>query len=98
LRSFQVQAPEQHRCRHYLRFTVRDRPGVLARIAGVLGAFDVSIEQMVQEGRGGGEDAPVTIVVLSHECREGDLRRALAEIDKLDHVVEATRALRVEGG
>ncbi|MEM6960384.1 MAG: homoserine dehydrogenase, partial [Myxococcota bacterium] len=35
--------------RFFLRLTVRDRPGVLARIAGVLAAFEVSIEQLVQE-------------------------------------------------
>ncbi len=43
LRVCDVRDPGRRRSRFYLRFTVRDRPGVLARIAGVLGAFDVSI-------------------------------------------------------
>lgn len=85
------------RGRYYLRFTVKDRPGVLARIAGVLGAFEVSIEQMIQEGGGGGNDEErVTVVILTHNAREKDVQGALREIDALNHVVEPTRLLRVE--
>ena len=87
--------PGDQRCRWYLRFSVRDRPGILARIAGVLGAFDVSIEQMVQEGIGEG-DTPVSVVMLTHESRERDVSRALKEIESLHDVVEPPRALRIE--
>lgn len=97
LRDVEVQDIGRHRARYYLRFTVKDRPGVLARIAGVLGAFDVSIEQMIQEGGGGGNDEErVTVVILTHHAREKDVQGALREIDALSHVVEATRLLRVE--
>lgn len=98
LHEYVVQDIGDHHARFYLRFNVLDRPGVLARISGVLGAFDVSIEQMVQEGRGGGDDAPVHVVMLTHEGRERDVRDALSEIDKLSHIVEPTMALRVEEG
>ena len=80
--------------RYYLRFSVKDRPGVLARIAGVLGAFDVSIEQMVQEG--GGDDAPTTVVILTHVARESSVLQALSEVDRLSHVVAPTLLLRIE--
>ncbi|MFW5920558.1 MAG: homoserine dehydrogenase [Polyangiales bacterium] len=98
LHGYTVQGVGDHQGRFYLRFNVRDRPGVLARIAGVLGAFEVSIEQMVQEGRGGGDDAPVNVVMLTHDAREKNIRDALSEIDKLSHAVEPTVALRVEEG
>src|ERR1019366_7313057 len=52
------------RGRYYLRFQVHDRPGVLAQLAGALGDAGVSIEQMVQEGGGGGTGQPVQIVLL----------------------------------
>jgi homoserine dehydrogenase len=87
--------PGDLQCRWYLRFSVRDRPGILARIAGVLGAFEVSIEQMVQEGIGEG-DTPVSVVMLTHVSRERDVARALAEIESLHDVVEPPRALRIE--
>ena len=51
--------------RMYLRFSVLDRPGILARIAGVLGAFDVSISQMLQPGRAASPDAAVQVVMLT---------------------------------
>ncbi len=92
-----IAPPGKHVCRWYLRFSVLDRPGVLARIAGVLGAFDVSIEQMVQEGRGADSDEPVHVVMLTHEARESDVRHALREIEMLKGFVARARALRIEG-
>jgi hypothetical protein len=34
--------------------------------------------------------------VLTHPAREGDLRSALTEIDRLDIVSQPTRVLRIE--
>jgi homoserine dehydrogenase len=82
-------------CRYYLRFVVYDRPGVLAAITGALGKAGVSIEQMVQEGRGDSAGAPVQVVLLTHEATEGDVRRALGSIATMDFVADKTRVLRV---
>ncbi|MDH5674468.1 MAG: homoserine dehydrogenase [Myxococcales bacterium] len=84
----------EHHGRYYLRFSVRDQSGVLGQLATALGARDVSIEQMVQEGRGA--EQPVSVVLLTHPAREGDVRAALAEIDAFDVVVEPTCVLRIE--
>jgi len=82
------------RSRYYLRFSVLDRPGVLAQLAGVLGQEDISIEQMVQEGaREPGR--PVTVVMLTHVALERGMRAALAVIDQLPVVAEKTRVLRL---
>jgi homoserine dehydrogenase len=89
-----VQAPADHRCRFYIRFAVQDRSGVLGKLATSLGNHQVSIEQMVQEGQHSSD--PVSVVVLTHPAREGDLRAALSEIDRLDIVAQPTRVLRIE--
>jgi homoserine dehydrogenase len=94
-RDARVRDMAEYRGRYYLRFSVLDQHGVLGRLATVLGARDVSIAQMVQEGHG--KDEPVAVVLLTHPAREGDLRAALAEIERLQFVVEPTRALRIEG-
>ena len=86
----------EHTGRYYLRFAVLDRPGTLARIAGVLGAFDVSIEQMVQEARSPSAQEPVRLVILTHAARERDVQAALGEIASLQHVVARTRMIRIE--
>lgn len=80
----------------YLRFSVKDRPGIMARIAGILGAFDVSIHHMVQEGRAGAADEPVQVVMLTHECTAADLRSAVQEINALEGILPPSVAFHVE--
>ncbi len=83
------------RCAYYLRVMVQDRPGVLSRVAGILGDNDISIANVIQKGRGTREAVPV--VMLTHEARERDMRAALATIDRLPDVATATTMIRVEG-
>lgn len=84
--------------RFYLRFSVDDRPGVLAAIAGTLGARGVSIEQMVQEGRGGDGDArePVQVVMVTHTATWGAVDESLRELAKSDFSVGTPRVIRIE--
>ena len=82
-------------CRYYLRVTAQDRPGVLSKVAGILGENDISIANVIQKGRGTREAVPV--VMLTHEARERDMRTALTKIDRLRDVAAATTMIRVEG-
>jgi homoserine dehydrogenase len=84
------------RCCYYLRVMAHDRPGVLSRVAGILGDNDISIANVIQKGRGTREAIPV--VMLTHEARERDMRVALTAIDRLPDVATATTMIRVEGG
>jgi homoserine dehydrogenase len=86
---------EAIRCCYYLRVTAQDKPGVLSRVAGILGENDISIANVIQKGRGTREAVPV--VMLTHEARERDMRAALAKIDRLRDVAAATMMIRVEG-
>ena len=80
--------------KYYIRFQALDRPGVLARIAGALGASGISIASMVQSARSASETVP--IVIMTHEAREADVRRALAEIDAFDVIREKSNFIRIE--
>ncbi len=81
--------------RAYLRFTALDRPGVLARITGVLGENGIGIESVIQKGRGrAGESVPV--VMLTDVSREEAVRRSLALIDGLAEVTAPTFLVRIE--
>lgn len=82
--------------RYYLRFQVYDRPGVLGRIASDLGASGVSIEKMVQEGRGDVSGLPVQIVILTHEARERDVQKALAIVASYDFMAKPNVVIRIE--
>jgi len=78
------------RSRYYLRFGVQDQPGVLGQLMTILGAHRVSIAQVIQAA-----GDPVQVVVLTHEAREGDMRKALAEIDALAVVSAKARLIRI---
>ena len=78
------------RSRYYLRFGVQDQPGVLGQLMTILGAHRVSIAQVIQAA-----GTPVQVVVLTHEAREGDMRKALAEIDALAVVSAKARVIRI---
>lgn len=82
------------RSRYYLRFGVLDKPGVLAQLAGILGDHEISIAQVIQEGKRH-MNRPAMVVVLTHAAAEKNVRLALSQIDKLAVVVEKTRLLRI---
>jgi homoserine dehydrogenase len=82
--------------RYYLRFTVEDKPGVLAEIAGVLGRHAISIASLIQhEPNGDGGTRVVPLVVMTYHAREGAAAKALAEIDRLKVVKGASVRMRV---
>ena len=83
-------------CAHYLRFSVRDQPGVLGRIASVLGDYDISIASLVQKDARSLDGAPVTVVVMTHVARERAVADALEVIDRLPFVQAPTRRIRIE--
>ena len=83
--------------RCYLRFTAVDRPGVLARLAGVLGEHEIGIESVIQKGRSRGS-ASVPVLMQCHPARESAVRDALAIIDRLPDVTAPTRFIRIEEG
>ncbi len=75
----------------YLHLAVTDRPGVLAKVAQVLGDRDVSVKGVVQ--RGAGEDTRLVMVI--HECLESRFTAALEAIEELDVLRSPPRAIRV---
>ncbi len=79
--------------RYYFRFSALDRPGVLSKIAGILGQHQISIASVIQKERREGEAVP--IVMLTHEAREKAVRQALKEIDQLEVVAAPTKLLRI---
>lgn len=81
LRRVKLRSIDDLTSEYYLRFQALDRPGVLGRIAGILGRNDVSIASVIQRERGRGTTVP--IVIRTHEALERNLRRALADIGRL---------------
>ena len=68
----------ERRGRAYLRFTVADRPGVLAEITAAMRDAGVSIESLIQ--RGAASDGSVILVMVTHESPERAVTDALARL------------------
>lgn len=82
--------------RYYLRFDVGDQPGVLAFVAGALGEQSVSIEHMVQDGRATSLTDAVPVLMITHSCHEGPVRRAMDRIAKAPFIKAPPRLIRIE--
>lgn len=80
----------------YLRFSALDKPGVLSKIAGILGKYDISIKSAIQPGLSAPGDV-VPLVFMTHETKGRNVNNAVAEIDSLEYVRDKTVVLRVEG-
>ncbi len=77
----------------YLRMTLVDKPGALAKIATALGEAGVSIARMRQYGHEG-PDAPVLIV--THKATRDDIAHAVGLFAATGVLVGAPVALRIE--
>jgi homoserine dehydrogenase len=79
---------------YYFRFAALDRPGVLSKISGILGKYDISLQSVQQKGRK--TNGSVPLVMVSHRAREADVQQALAEIRKLNVVSDDPVLIRIE--
>ena len=81
---------------YYLRFRVRDRPGIVARLAGILADLDVSIDALLQEPGGDKKDLP--FVITTDPAAQRAIRHAVDRMCELDFLVEAPLVLPLERG
>ncbi|MGB6097479.1 homoserine dehydrogenase [Comamonas testosteroni] len=84
---------------YYLRIRVADEAGVLAKITGLLAGAGISIDAVLQREADevGGEGSTQTdLIILTHDTREGDMDKALAEIQGLPTVLAPITRIRKE--
>ncbi|MFN7996480.1 MAG: homoserine dehydrogenase [Bryobacteraceae bacterium] len=79
---------------YYLRFRVKDKPGILASLAGILAAKHISLEAVLQLPNESKSDLPFVITV--EPTYEHAVREAVAQMAQLDFLLEAPLALPME--
>jgi homoserine dehydrogenase len=77
----------------YCRFTVNDRPGVLAQIATLFSGVGISIETVIQHGRS--ESGTVPLIMITHDATEAAMRTAISRINDLSFVTEDAQVIRI---
>ncbi|MFP4053585.1 MAG: homoserine dehydrogenase [Phycisphaerae bacterium] len=77
---------DEIRSRFYLRLMVKDVPGVLGRIAVILGEKGIGISSVLQHEPPfeGSQDVPV--IITTYRSRQGDLREAMEQVNSMDVV------------
>ncbi|MFC1608277.1 homoserine dehydrogenase [Candidatus Latescibacterota bacterium] len=80
--------------RYYLRFTVKDQAGVLARISRIFADAEISIESVIQIGTSDNDCVP--LVIMTHEALEGNMQKAMRLFEQLDIFESRIQLIRVE--
>jgi homoserine dehydrogenase len=81
---------------YYIRFRVKDCPGIIAKLAGILAGKRISLDAVLQLPSEDKLNLPFVITV--EPSNEGDVQAAVAEMSKLDFLVEPPLALPMETG
>lgn len=79
-------------CEYYIRMNVEDKAGVLAKIAGVFGKNNVSINTMQQHAKSGN----ATIIFMIHKTGESNINKAVAQLKFMPEIKSIDAIIRVE--
>ncbi|MBB6124428.1 homoserine dehydrogenase [Sphingobium subterraneum] len=79
--------------RSYVRFTVQDRPGVLAEIATAMRDAGVSIESLIQ--RGASQEDGVLVVIVTHASAESCVIDTLARLSGSESLTGAPMVMHI---
>ena len=86
--------PEEASSTYYMRFMVKDDPGVLRDLSGALSDQGVSIAQAIQKGQ---SEAGVPLVFMTHEAPVSAIRKAIETMRKSDFLLAPAICYRVMG-
>ena len=77
----------------YLRFFVRDRPGIVARLADILSTHHLNIDSVLQKP--GFDKAALPFVITLEPCRDSQLHPALERMSALDFAIRPCLCLPI---
>jgi len=81
-------------CPYYIRLSVVDKPGTLARITSILASAKIGIASVIQPEAHEGESVP--LILMSHDASNAAMTRALSKIGRLSTVKSPPVMIRVE--
>ena len=77
----------------YLRFVLKDKPGVIARLSGKLGSCGISINQMKQKPL---PKQKATLIMTTHKTVRKNLEKALNDIKRLKICEQRPVSIEIE--
>ncbi len=91
--NLQLSDPSEIKSEYYLRMSVEDKPGVLAKIATILGDNSISIDTFLQ--RSASKEGVATLLCSTHEADERDVQKAIKEIESVDAIKDSVAMIRI---
>ncbi len=82
--------------KYYIRLTVEDRPGVLGEITSVFGSMNVGLLSVIQRGRDIESENKVTLVLVTHYTKEGNILNSIDNVCELNSVYKINNIIRME--
>ncbi|NCD32303.1 MAG: homoserine dehydrogenase [Spartobacteria bacterium] len=79
--------------RYYLRMTLLNKPGVVAKVAKIMGDNNISIASLIQKES---NEAHASVIILTHKAKQKQYTKAIAEVDAMEEVGAPTISFRVE--
>ena len=78
---------------YYIRLSVQDKAGVLAKISGAFSKGDLSIKEVKQVSC---DDGKAQIIIITHLCKESLVKKTLDKLENLDEVFAVKGMIRIE--
>jgi homoserine dehydrogenase len=79
--------------RYYMRLSTEDNPGILARIAGVLAKYNISIASVMQKAE---NTKYVPVIIMTHNCSAEGMQKSVKEINSFDFMEKDITLIKVE--
>ncbi len=95
LSSTPVLAMDEVTTAYYLRMSVKDKPGVVSQVTGILGRLEISIEA-IQQKEPAEDEEYASLVMLTQPVYEKSMKQAIADIQNLDTIMGEVVMIRVE--
>lgn len=93
LNAKEIRNASENSSGYYIRLNVKDQPGILGSIASVFGRHNVSIFGVTQDVK---DNENVSLVFITHEAVEGNVNKAVYEIEQLNKVNRLENIIRIE--
>lgn len=80
---------------YYIRLSVDDKAGVLAKLTGIFAKYGISIVEIEQKSKKSVNDARVPLVIVTHQTYENSVKNAVAKLNETG-MANVEAVIRVE--
>ncbi|AFV01936.1 Homoputative protein dehydrogenase [Dehalobacter sp. UNSWDHB] len=92
-RNYPIISTDDFTTAYYIRLKVKDEPKVFATLALFFAEADISFNSIIQKPR---PDKSAEIALVTHPCREGQLRQAIQSLNSYSKLDKIYNVIRLE--